>query len=399
MTAQSSELAPETAVPTTVSGASSPVARLDELLGRRVSVRALALLRVFAGPIVLLHLRPFLERARDGQIYRDTFYEPYAAWYPELPRALYVGLLGLGAVAAVAMSLGFLTRIATATTFGVVVYNLFLSTTHLHSNRAYLVIVLAGLAVAPCGRELSVDSWWRRRRGRPPLDPASPGWPLWLLRFEASVVYGASGLSKLLDPDWFGGTVTWLRTVRVQDHLADSPLPGWAQELLLDRSFHTGVAKVIVLTELFIALGLWWRGTRYAAVWVAVCFHIAIQVTASVQVFSYLAIAALVIWSVPSTRDRVLVIDSTNLGQRRLAALVRVLDWLARFRLEAGASGSSPRLADRDGTVYLGGAAVTRTLSRLPLTAWFVLPLLLLPPFRPPRSAPVPTPAEAGGGR
>jgi uncharacterized membrane protein YphA (DoxX/SURF4 family) len=140
----------------------------DELLGRAVSMRALALLRVLAGPVVLLHLRPFLTDAWHGRIYRDAFFEPYAAWYPDLPRAVYVGLLWLAAVAAVAMTVGLLTRVATATTFAIVAYNLFLSTTHFHNNRAYLVIVLGVLAVAPCGRELSVDAWLRRRRGRPP---------------------------------------------------------------------------------------------------------------------------------------------------------------------------------------------------------------------------------------
>ena len=118
------------------------VAAFDELLGRAVSMRSLALLRVLAGPVVLLHLQPFLSDALDGRIYSDAFYEPYAAWYPELPDALYVGLLWLAAVAAVAMSLGLLTRLATATTFAIVTYNLFLSTTHFHNNRAYLVIVL-----------------------------------------------------------------------------------------------------------------------------------------------------------------------------------------------------------------------------------------------------------------
>src|SRR3954470_7078788 len=140
-------------------------ARFDELLGRQVSMRSLALLRVLAGPVVLLHLRPFLSDAVDGRIYRDGFYEPYAAWYPELPRAVYVGLLWLAAVAAVAMALGLLTRLATATTFAIVAYNLFLSTTHFHNNRAYLVIVLGILALAPCGRDLSLDS-----RLRPPAD-------------------------------------------------------------------------------------------------------------------------------------------------------------------------------------------------------------------------------------
>ena len=357
--------------------------RLDELLGRRVSMRALALLRIMAGPIALAHLWPFVADARAGVIYRDAFYEPYAAWYPELPRPLYVGLLALGVVAAVAMSLGLLTRVATAATFGVVTYNLFLSTTHFHSNRAYLVIVLAALAVAPCGRELSVDAWLRPRRGWPALDPRSPAWPLWLLRFEAAAVYGASGLSKLVDGDWFGGTVTWHRMVQVRDQLEASPLPGWAVSLLADRSFHTYAAKVIVLTELFIAVGLWWQGTRYAAVWVAIAFHLAIQLTASVQIFSFLGIAALVIWAVPSTRDRVVGFDPADTGQRRLAGAVAALDWLARFRLVEGGRGSPLTLTDRDGTVSTGRAARVRVLSRLPLTAWFALPALLLPAMRP----------------
>jgi HTTM domain len=359
------------------------LAPVDELLGRRVSMRALALLRVMAGPIAVVHLWPFVTDARAGRIYRDAFYQPYASWYPELPRPLYVGLLAMGVLAAVAMSLGLATRVATAATFGIVTYNLFLSTTHLHANRAYLVIVLASLTVVPCGRELSLDAWLRARRGLPALDPRSPAWPLWLLRFEAAVVYGASGLSKLLDTDWFGGTVTWHRVVQVRDQLEASPLPGWAVSLLVDRSVHTVAAKVIVLTELFIAAGLWWRATRYAAVWLAVVFHVAIELSASIQVFSYLAIAALVIWAVPSTRDRVVAFDPTAAGHRRLARAVGALDWLARFRLTDGGSGSPLTLTDRDGTVSTGRAAAVRVLSRLPVTVWFALPFVLLPARRP----------------
>ena len=183
------------------------VARLDELLGREVSLRALALLRVLVGPIVLLHLAPFLSDSLHGRTYQDVFHEPYASWYPELPEGAYIGVLWLGAAAAVAMSIGALarlvplTRIATVTTFAVVAYNLFLSTTHFHNNRAYLVIVLGILAVAPVAQ-------------------AGPAWPLWLLRFECAAVYGASGLSKLLDPDWFGGTVSWQRVLHARETFA-----------------------------------------------------------------------------------------------------------------------------------------------------------------------------------
>lgn len=323
------------------------MATLDEVLGRRVSMASLSLLRVLAGPIVLVHLWPFLADARDGRIYRDTFYEPYWSWYPELPRALYVAVLCAGAVAAVGMSLGIRPRASTAITFGVVAYNLFLSTTHFHNNRAYLFIVLGGLALASVG--------------------SGPAWPLWTLRIEAAVVYGASGVSKLVDPDWFGGTVTWGRVVRVEERL-----PSWAASTLTARSFHTGAAKVIVLTEVFIAVGLLARRLRYAAVWVAVGFHAAIAVTADVQVFSVLGVAALVIWAVPSTGDRLLVFDADH---ERLAGVVGALDWLHRFRIERG---DSFYVVDRDGARADGRAAVALAFSRLPLTAWFALPFTAL---------------------
>jgi vitamin K-dependent gamma-carboxylase len=358
------------------------LAALDELLGRPVSMRSLALLRVLAGLVVLLHLEPFLADSLDGVTYRDAFHEPYAAWYPEVPEAVYIGLLWLAAVAAVAMSLGLLTRLATTTTFSIVAYNLFLSTTHFHNNRAYLVIVLGLLAVGPCGRELSLDSWLRRRRGRPAPALTAPAWPLWLLRFESSAVYAASGMSKLLDPDWFGGTVTWQRVVRARDDLEAMPIPDWAISVLTDRGFHSGVAPMIVLTELFIAAGLWWRGSRYLAVWVAVAFHVAIELSASVQVFSALAIAVLLVWAVPRTRDRVIRIDPGDARQRRFGAAVRGLDWLARFRVEPATPGSPVEVTDRDGTTLRGGPAIAFAFSRLPLTAWFALPTLLLPSVR-----------------
>jgi hypothetical protein len=344
------------------------VDRLDELLGREVSLRALALLRVLVGPIVLLHLAPFLSDSLHGRTYQDVFHEPYASWYPELPEGVYIGVLWAGAVAAVLMSAGALlrraalTRVATAATFAVVAYNLFLSTTHFHNNRAYLVIVLGILAMAPAAQ-------------------AGPAWPLWLLRFECAAVYGASGISKLLDPDWFGGTVTWQRVLHARADL--HPLPDRVVSVLTDRDFHTGAAKVIVFTELFIALGLWSRRTRYAAVWVAAVFHVTIEASASVQVFSFLGIAVLLIWAVPSTRDRVLQIDP----RAPFARVVRALDWLARFRVEPAPPGTGIEVVDRDGTSIRGRPAVLFALTRLPLTAWFTLPTLLLPAMRRARAA------------
>jgi hypothetical protein len=90
----------------------------------------------------------------------------------------------------------------------------------------------------------------------------------------------------------------------------------------------------------------------------------------------------LVIWAVPSTRDRVLRIDPTAVSHRRWGAVVRRLDWLARFRVEPAPPGSRLEVVDRDGSTIRGAPAVAFAASRLPLTAWFSLPALLLPAVR-----------------
>jgi len=202
-------------------------------------------------------------------------------------------------VAAIAMSVGLATRVASSTTFAVVAYHLALSTTHVHNNRAYLVSVLAILAMSPSGRAFSLDARRAADAGAP-LEPTMVAWPIWLLRFQCALVYGASGFSKLIDPDWFGGTVTWSRVMAQEAMVRSSALPTALADLLLDRDVHTVAAKVIVLTELFVAGGLWWPRTRRWAVAAAVVFHLVIEFSAEVQVFSYLGLAVLFVWASPA---------------------------------------------------------------------------------------------------
>lgn len=277
--------------------------RFDALLARPVGTRSIAVVRVAVGLVAFVHLRPIATAALRGDTFHDRFHEPFLDpvfdVVPMLGPKPFTALMLAGAVAALATAVGALTKAATILTTTAVGYHLLVSTTHLHNNRAYLFAVLVGLSLAPAGRSLSVDRRWRRRRGLEPSPEVMPGWPLWLLRFECALVYGASGFSKLVDPDWFGGTVTWGRVVTEEAALRASILPEVVQDLLLDRSFHTVAAKAVVLTELFIAGGLWWRRTRPWAVATAVVFHVMIELSASVQTFSYLAIGVLLVWADP----------------------------------------------------------------------------------------------------
>ena len=340
-------------------------------------VRALSVLRILLGPIVLLHLEDTFRLAADGVVYSDRFYLPYADWYPEAGRTLYVWLLVAAGVAAVAMSIGLLTRVATAYSAGFVAYNMFLSKTHFAHNRAFLVILLVTVAIVPVGRHYSVDEWIRRRR-HPGVRPATeaPLWPLWLVRFEVVAVYCASATSKLVDPDWWGGLMLQRRAIDQRTSAIDEGAPVWFMDLLADGTFQWWFSKVAVLTEFVIALGFLHRRTRLLAIWIAIPFHVSIQIGARVQVFSWAALAALVIWVTPKVRDRVLVLPHGHALER----VVRRLDWFGRFELQLG---DTVRLIDRpddDGrrVIRVGADATWTVLSRLPVTFWFAAPWLLV---------------------
>lgn len=271
------------------------VRRWSTRIDATVDVRHLAWLRVALGPIALLHLAPFLRDSLGGTTYRDTFHLPYASWYPELPEPAYVALLWLAAAAAVLLTVGLLSRPAAAVTAGVVAYNLFISQTHYSNNRAFLLILLVGAAALPLGGAWSVDAWWARRRGRKPRT-TTRAWIVDLLRFEVAAVYLASGFSKLIDPDWWGGTVLAIRIGRGAEEAVAAGIPRSLVDLLADPTTTWWGAKAVVLTELFIGLGLWFPRTRPAAVLIAVLFHVSIQLTADVEVFTWAALAALLLW-------------------------------------------------------------------------------------------------------
>ncbi len=332
-----------------------------------IDPRPLVPLRMAVGPLVLLHLAPFLERAASGIIYRDRFWLPYADWYPHLPRALYVAMLWSVVIAGFLVTMGLITRVAAWWCAAGVAYNLFLSQTHFHHNRAFLLILLVGVAVLPTGNAVSRD----RRFGTPAVlgRGGGRGLALAVLRLEIAAVYLASGASKLLDGDWWGGTVTRLRVVAGRDRLGS--VPDALVDVLLDPGFHAWAAKAIVLTEILIGLGLLWRRTRLAAVWVAIPFHLAIEATAAVQVFSWAALAALVIWVTPTAHDR-----TVRVRRPAVARLIRTLDWTGRFRIEQSPGGLA--LVDRDGTVHHGGSAARLIASRLPLGFPVAAPLTVL---------------------
>lgn len=276
---------------------------LDRVVERQGDLRALAAMRMLFGVIVVRHLWPDL---RAPVVAVERFHVPWWSWLPVPSPAVYRGLVWLGVAAGVAMALGLASRVATATAFVVVTYLLLVDMMGFGHNRAFLVWMLFGLALLPTGGAFTVGAVGRRVRGRPrpPGATIGPLWPVFLLQVVVSSVYLTSGLTKLANPDWRSGLVLWDRVV---GHAHLIPFDGWIQDVLVSRGFHRLLAPSAIAVEVFLGIGLWLRRTRPVAVAVAVVFHLSIELTASVQTFSYSAIAALLIWTVPppwESRDR-----------------------------------------------------------------------------------------------
>lgn len=334
---------------------------LDRVVDRRVDLRALALMRVLMGAIVVRHLWPDIEAPVTPV---ERFHVPWWSWLPVPPAGLYRGLAWLGIVAGVAMVLGLVVRLATVTALLVVSYLLFVDMTMFAHNRGFLVWLLFGLSLLPTGGAFSVA---HLRRDRPDSDTLGPWWPVLMLRIVVASVYLTSGGTKLLNPDWRSGRVLWDRMNRTA-HLV--PFDGALHDFFLSRAFHYVLSPTAIAVELFLAVGLWFGRTRLAAVWVAVIFHVSIELMASVQTFSYSALAATLIWVTPSTRDRELAATGT------LRGVVCRLDWLHRFRLVDPAPHMPVVLVDRDGTRRTGRDAALTALSRLPALFPVIAPVL-----------------------
>lgn len=356
-------------------------------------------MRMLMGAVVIRHFWPYLGAS---VLPVERFHVPWWSWLPVPSPTAYRALLWLGVAAGVGMILGVATRLATKVAFAVVLYLLLVDMTGFVHNRAFLVWLLFGLSLLPTGGAFSLGRalWQRVRPGaaaigltlpgdpigpRRPTEPVGregvpgevadegrcvgPVWPVFLLRVVVSGVYLSSGLTKLFNPDWSGGLVLWDRVVRYS-HLI--PFDGWVFDLLTNRDFYRVVAPSAIALEVLAAIGFWLGRTRLTAIWLAILFHLSIELTASVQTFSYSAIAALLLWVTPAARDRVLV------ARPRLHHLVRRLDWLQRFRVEPEVvgGGSGTTLVDRDGTARRGRDAELTALSRLPLLFPVVAPVL-----------------------
>ena len=227
------------------------------LLSGSVDARPVAIVRMVIGLTALVRV---LEARRifARLVLPTTIRLPYVPWLPVLPAAGLSWLLVIWAVAALLFALGWWTRAAGVTLAATVLYGVLLDE-QTYSNHLYLlVLVILLLVLANAGALYSVDA---RHRRTPAVAAA---WAVWLLRTQVSATYAFAGLSKINGVYLSGATMAAYTSPDLLASLPESArLP-----LVLACSWGA------IVGELSLAIALWSRRWRRAAVVAGVALHV-----------------------------------------------------------------------------------------------------------------------------
>jgi vitamin K-dependent gamma-carboxylase len=274
---------------TVASPGASPWARFKSLLATPVNGASLAALRIAVGLIMALEAtslcRPSV--STSGTIPLETYYTgadikfhfPYAGfgWLPLLPAHWIYALVGLLALAGVAMALGFYSRAAAAAVFLVWGYLYAVESTRTYwQSYYYLELLFTFLLIwMPAARRYSLDAWIARLR---PTPRTVPYWTILLLRGQLVITYFYAGVAKL-NADWLldAAPLRWdLREAHVtapyEPYLTAAQLD-FVKGVLHSEQFAYFLCYSGVVFDLSIGFLLMIRRTRIFALILMFLFH------------------------------------------------------------------------------------------------------------------------------
>jgi len=252
-----------------------------------VPVYALGLVRLVFGVAVVvwaLALLPDLYRVFGDQgvvpVYPRVEYQWGLFEWWSGDTALLVGWIVL-TVAALAMVVGWHSRIAAALVFVLLLSFVRRGAYMFNAGDTILVVIALILAVSCCGAALSLDQ--RRRTGSFWSAQTQAQWPIRLLQVQLTLIYLVSVQAKLSGgKDWVDGSAAFY-TARTDGRWAWVEVPDW----LFGNAVLVNVATWTTLViELAIAVLVWNKRCRFWVLAAGVVLHLVLMVTMNVAFFS-----------------------------------------------------------------------------------------------------------------
>jgi len=264
----------------------------------------LGAVRVALGVLLLANALRAASELRLGYL-GDAFHWPFLPEALVPSRSVYSLLVLLQGVLAVLVVVGLRARDALLASSLLGAYVLLCDRLEFHHNRWALFCYAGLLAFAPCDRSFRVAAITGPRVG--------PLWAARLAQLQVSIIYLASGGSKLLDPDWRSGRVLLERFHLYAQQTQETGVVAWLVEQVSHPEVTGLLATMAIATELFLAIGLWSRRTRVLALGWGVLFHLTIEATSRVEGFTWLTLAAYALFLTPDMRAwRLLVATFTR---------------------------------------------------------------------------------------
>ena len=320
----------------------------------------LAVARVGFGLLLLNEAWLATRQFTDAGYFGGYFHQ---AFLPDslVPSAgMYQALLAAQLIAAVLVVTGRAARPAILVAAGLLVYTMMCDRLWFHHYRHTMAAFSILLAFAPCDRYFVL--------GKAANAAAGPLWAQNALKAQVSLMYLASGGSKLFDPEWRGGRmmlgmVKGMSQVMRGNHVPPSLVA--AMQTPLGGSL---MAKGAIGLELALAFLLWGSRTRRLAIWMGLVFHLLISQLTPVKLFTMEMLFVYLLFATPDAGARVVRYDP---GRHYFVHVIESLDWLRRFKL-VGSAGARFVVVDRDGEGKRGLAAWAVVVGALPalFVAW-----------------------------
>jgi hypothetical protein len=343
----------------------------------------LGLMRLLFGVLLCVQVWARFHELENWGYFGSFFHLPFVpeAWVPSL--ATYRALLWLELAGAVLAVLGWFGREGLLLGSSIGLFMMLCDRLQYHNNRFSLLLFCFLCAFCPSDRSFLI--YRGKAHALPLASRIAPTLPRRLMQLQVSLLYLSSGGSKALDADWRSGQTMLLRFQHgFQEAIQAGATP---PQLIIDfftSPFVNSIAsKLAISLELGLAVALWFGRTRVAALWAGAIFHLTIQASAQVELFSYVMGVAYIAFVTPEIRERTLSVDSTAALGRALKGLIPLFDWFARFRIEETKTGATQVVGERAAVVGRAGErasgwAIPAALARA-LPAWFVAwPLLAL---------------------
>jgi hypothetical protein len=260
-----------------------------------VDTAPMAALRIACGLLVLgwtVSLLPDAQAflAEDGLTARAV--EGTRGWWT-VPLSSPYGALALLACAAVALTVGWRTRVASVVVAFLLIALQRRDVYVLNSGDLLLRELALSVALMPAGETWSLDA--RRRGGSQPRAP----WALRLLQLQVSALYLFSVTAKLHGDSWQDGSAVG-KAIQLDD----------LQRLVVPEALATSLTLSALLTygtllvEGFLVVGLWLPRTRWWAMAAGVGIHLGIEATLLIGWFSLTVIACYLAFVPPETLRR-----------------------------------------------------------------------------------------------